>query len=121
MLLLGLILFSGVTLACPGHLVPVDPFDRSGYNQAVYSSLVEGKGELFGIIEQPSFDAESAIYSVADYKYDKHGEPVWGESRLPKATGWYLELAVSDKNIYYEGMEEGKKPEKTVIKGVGDK
>lgn len=112
-LILGLIFFSHMGWACPDHLLPIEPFDRTGYNQAVYASLLEKRRELFGFVERPSFEAESAIYSLADYEYDEHGEIEWAENGLPLANAWYLELAEANENIYYASAREGKKPSKT--------
>ena len=49
------------TRFAPDHLEPINPFDRTGYDLAVYESLVDRDKALVWMISRPSFDIETAV------------------------------------------------------------
>ena len=106
--ILCLLLFvSTATIANPGHLTPVDPYDD--HNRVVFETLLADKSVMFGVLMKPSFKPEKAIFLSAKYQYDENGDVLFDDEDNPKNIEWYLEGTVAVKNIYYAAVEKNQK------------
>lgn len=72
----------------PDHLVPIEPFDDSGYSEAVFKSLVGGERARLWMIVRPSFQPESAVVLRAGAVYPDGSDPA---NHAVEESGYILE------------------------------
>jgi len=79
----------------PNNLEPIPAYDSTGYNQAVFRSLLgEEPGELW-MVGKPSFSPEYAVILRHEVKYSDHPA-----DEHVKADKWVIEFAGAKKQIW---------------------
>ena len=90
---------SNFSYAEPDHLVPVSPYDPTGYNNAVFKSLIVNDVANAYMISLPSFSPEEAIIIYVDEKYlEENGKVVYPVKTISEK--WYIKKVVANKKIY---------------------
>ena len=76
-------LFCTGSFAESDHLVPVPPYDPSGYNNAVFQSLIVNGAANAYMISYPSFSPEEAVIIYAEAENLKKNGFLVGAIRQP--------------------------------------
>jgi len=71
------------------HLIPIPAYDSSGYDQAVFKSLIGNKSSELWMITRPSNQKEYAIVLYEKFQYDNesdfaHRKMIGSEWRLER-------------------------------------
>lgn len=94
-ILFGLFLFAGVNAEQPNHLVPIPAYDRDGYNQAVFQSLIGQKRSELWMITKPSFMPERAV--ILRHILSATDDPFADKFKSGK---WFVEWVEAKKQIW---------------------
>ena len=83
----------------PNHLVPISPYDPTGYQNAVFESLIVNGVANAYMISLPSFSPEEAVILYSDTEYlQKDGKPVF-PVKLTKEE-WFVKSVIANKMIH---------------------